>query len=326
MWLVCSAQAPRRRLAQLCPLSPLWAWGRKGGGARPRGAPQEDTTGQDQGAYLGSPTEKSSAHAPLALAPLCLDALGPPAPPLSPCPAALGDRPHPAGARAPPRRLVGDPPPVAQRHAAGGSPLPGRATRAALRGPWDARDGRRVPRGAPRPPGAGGVSGRRLPDAGTVAPGLRTRRRRCFRVSDAALVHAGARPAAVGAGPARARTVPWADGRGARRPSAPRAARAGRPPPGAPRLPRLRGHALSSGPRGRTPRVLVRPATAETGAAGAAVSGPPETGAARPTPATCVGLCAPLPGRARAPHDQPLSTRSRPHSSTLRGQGCHCAA
>ncbi len=166
-----------------------------------------------------------------------------------------------------------------------------------------------------------------------LAPGLHTRQRRRSRVSDAALVHAGARTAAVGAGPARARSVTCADGRGARRPSAPRAARAGRPPPGAPLLPRLRGRALSSGPRCRTPRVLARPAAAETGAAGAAVSWPPETRAARPTPATRVGLCAPLPcrarathGRARATHGQPLSTRSRPHSTKLRGTGCHCSA
>jgi hypothetical protein len=284
-----------------------------------------------QGARLGSPTEQSIAHAPLALAPLCLDTLGPTAPTLSPCPVALGDRPPAARARAPPRRLVGDPPPVAQRHASGGCHLPGRAARVALRGPWDAQEGRRAPLGAPCPPGAGGGSGRRLPDAGTVAPGLHTRRRRRCRVSDAARVHAGARPAAVGAGPARARSVPGADGRGARRPSAPRAARAGRPPPGAPGLPCLRGCALSSGPRCRTPRVLARPAAAETGAAGATVSWPPETGAACPTPATRVGLCAPLPGRARATHGRtrashggPLRTRSRPHSSWVRTRRSTC--
>src|SRR5262249_48021150 len=132
-------------------------------------------TGQDQGARLGSPIAKSIAYAPRSLAPLCLDALGPPAPTLSPCPAALGDRSHSAGARAPPRRLVGGPPPGAQRHAADGSALSGRAPRAALRGPWDAQAGRRAPQGAPRPPGAGGVSGRHLPATITVAPGLHSR-------------------------------------------------------------------------------------------------------------------------------------------------------
>ena len=301
-------------------------------GAWPRGAPQEDTTGQGQGARLGSPTEKSIAYAPRSLAPLCLDALGPPAPPLSPCPAALGDRPHPAGARAPPRRLVGSPPPVAPCYASGGSHFPSRAARAACRAPWDAQDCRRAPLGGPRPPGAGGVSGLRRPDAVTVAPGLHPRRRRRARGSDAARVHAGSRPEAVGAGPARARAVACADGWGARRPAAPRAVRAGRRGRGAPLLSRLRGRALSNSPRCRTSRVLARSAAAETGAA-AAGSWLPEAGTARPTPATRVGLCALLSGRARATHGrarathgQPLSTRRRPHSSPWHGQGCHCTA
>src|SRR5262249_56343559 len=112
----------------------------------------------------------------------------------------------------PPRRLVGAPPPGAQRHAADGSALSGRAPRAALRGPWDAQAGRRAPQGAPRPPGAGGVSGRHLPATITVAPGLHSRRRCHSRMSDAALVHAGAHTTAVGTGSARARAVPYADG------------------------------------------------------------------------------------------------------------------
>jgi hypothetical protein len=277
---------------------------------RPRGEPQEDTTGQCRGARRGSPTEKRRAHATHSLAPLCLDALGPTAPTVSPCPASLGYRPHPARARAPPRRLVGDPPPVAQFHASGGSGLPDRAARAALRGHWEAPEGRGATLGVPRPPGTWGVSGLRPPDAVAVAPGLHTRRRRRSRVSDAALVHDGALPEAVGAGLARARAGARADGRSACRLHAPRAARAERPPPGAPRLPRLRGRSLSSGPRCRTPSVLACPAAAETQATGAAVSWPPETGAACTTPATRVGLCAPLPCRARATHGQPLSTLS----------------
>ena len=56
-------------------------------------------------------------------------------------------------------------------------------------------------------PGAWGVSGLRLPDAGALAPGLHARRRRCSRRSAAALVHARALPEAVGAGPARVRAV-----------------------------------------------------------------------------------------------------------------------
>ena len=52
------------------------------------------------------------------------------------------------------------------------------------------------------------------------------------------------------------------------------------------------------------------PSSRRTQATGAAVSWPPETGAACPTPATRVGLCAPLPCRARATHGQPLSTLS----------------
>jgi hypothetical protein len=51
-------------------------------------------------------------------------------------------------------------------------------------------------------------------------------------------------------------------------------------------------------------------AAPETEALGAATSWPPETGAARITPATRVGLCASLLCRARAPHGKPLSTRS----------------
>src|SRR5262249_42722987 len=110
--------------------------------------------------------------APLSLAPLRLNALGPTAPTVPPRPAALGDWPHPA--RASPRRLGGDPLPGSQLPASGGRGLPGRAARAALRGPWDARACRGATLGGPRPPGAWDLSGLRLPAAGAVAPGLHT--------------------------------------------------------------------------------------------------------------------------------------------------------
>jgi hypothetical protein len=183
-----------------------------------------------QGARLCSPTEKSTAHATLALAPLRLDALGPTAQTASPCPASPGYRPHAARARAPPRRLVGDPPPVSRLHAAGGCGLSGRGAGAALRGSWDAHDSPGGTLGALYPPSAGGVSGLRLPDATALAHGLHARRCHRSRVSHAALVHDGARTEAVGAGPARARAVTLADARDAPRPQAPGAARAGRPP------------------------------------------------------------------------------------------------
>jgi hypothetical protein len=270
-------------------------------------------TSQDNagGAPSMLPPEKSTAHAPLSLAPLRLDSLGPTTQTASPCPVSPGYRPHAARARAPPHGLVGDLPPVSQLHAAGGCGLLSRSARAALRGNGDAHDFRGATLGAPCPPGAWGVSGLRLPDAIALAHDLHARRRRRSRVSYAALVYDGARTEAAGADPVRARAVARADGRGALRPHVPRTARAGRPPPGASRLPRLRGRSLSRGPRRRTPRVRVRAAAPEPEAAGAAANWPPATDAARPTPAPRVGLCAPRPGRARATHGKPVSTRSR---------------
>ena len=138
--------------------------------------------------------ETSPRHAPCPLPPRSGGPLGPPAPPVSPRPAALGHRPRRARGWPPAPRRLGDPP----RGPAGLGPCRGapggRGACRARRGRWRTRDLQRATGGASAPPGVRRPAAPRLRHATALAGAVSVRDGPCGGVPHPALARAGACP------------------------------------------------------------------------------------------------------------------------------------
>ena len=148
--------------------------------------------------------ETSPRHAPCPLPPRSGGPLGPPAPPVSSRPAALGHRPRRARGWPPAPRRLGDPP----RGPAGLGPCRGapggRGACRARRGRGRTRDPQRTMGGAAAPPGVRRPAAPRLRHATALAGAVSVRDGPCGGVPHPARARTGACPHAEGAGPGRA--------------------------------------------------------------------------------------------------------------------------
>ena len=257
--------------------------------------------------------ETSPRHAPCPLPPRSGGPLGPPAPPVSPRPAALGHRPRRARGWPPAPRRLGDPPRVpAGLDPCRGAPG-GRGASRTRRGRWRTRDLQRATGGASAPPGVRRPAAPRLRHATALAGTVSVRGGPCGGVPHPAL--ASACPHAAGAGPGRAGARHAGEAGGARQPHAPHAARAGDPSCPARGRGVLWDFVLSRGPCWTPPATGAGPPARGPEAPRAAAGGPPAARAACPPPGARRDLWPTEPWGAGAPPRQSSGTRASPPRS-----------